>query len=96
MIYAEFIKMMEEWIGDAQLYKLSEPIVYGGGETDHVVVSAAYAMGTGMETYIFPVNENGDVLDWGELPGSTRGTASHKVAIENAGWELALVVEQKE
>jgi hypothetical protein len=71
-------------------------VLYGrdddGGTTDYVVVSAVYAaFDTGMaETFIFPSDENGEVLDWGEMAGSSRGHTDHDRAIQDAGWELVL------
>jgi len=43
--------------------------------TDHVIVSTSTYFG--LETFIFPADANGTVLNWGELPGSQRGTSSH-------------------
>lgn len=93
MIRAELVKHLEGFSGDASLYKLSEPISYGyddlGGTTPYVVVSATVVLGSGPETYIFPADEHGHILNWSELPGSFRGDLDHVQAIENAGWELA-------
>jgi hypothetical protein len=44
---------------------------------------------SGPETYIFPSDETGKVIDWGELDGSYRGGLSHEKAIEDAGFVLA-------
>jgi hypothetical protein len=40
------------------------------------------------ETFIFPADESGSVIDWGELEGSLRGTTSHQKALEGAGYKL--------
>lgn len=74
---AELIRRLDGFTGEAALYKLSEPIGYDWDyETDehaettsYVVVSATIAMFTGAETYIFPANEDGEVVSYGELPG---------------------------
>lgn len=75
-----------DFMGRACLYRLSEPL--GGYET--VVVSAlTSAFDTGQpETYIFGADENGKVLDWGELDGSQRGTTDHALVLGFAGYEI--------
>lgn len=82
------------YTGAASLYKVSEPVPYGNKvngsvqrTTDYVVVSATNVVGP--ETYIFPADRMGQVLDWGELPGSQRGTLSHRAALESAGYEVS-------
>jgi hypothetical protein len=93
---ATFVREIISPAGAAQrLYRLSEPITWGGdyeggakGTADHLIVSATVAMFSGPETYIFPANEDGTVLDWGELPGSLRGTLSHDEVLSAAGYEI--------
>ena len=87
---AKLIMNIKGWRGDARLYELSEPVEYGEGnkKTKFVVVSAAYVMFSGSETYIFPADKNGNVMDWGELEGSFRGGLDHVVALENAGFTV--------
>ncbi len=83
------IKRLEGLRGDARLFRLSEPISYGDGNrgsTNYVIVSASVVPFSGPETYIFPANEEGEVISWGEMDGSYRGGLSHKEAIRNAGW----------
>ena len=77
---ATFVKCLSVLSGDARLYALS-----GGG---YVVVSAVDADFSGPETYIFASDEKGNVLDWTELDGSFRGEFNHKMALENAGYEV--------
>ena len=55
---------------------------------EYVVVSAADVMYSGPETYIFGADENGEVVDWLELPGSFRGKLDHVAALEGAGYEV--------
>ena len=75
-----------------RLYKVYPPTYYDEGidgirrETQHVVVSAVDAMFSGPETYIFPADEDGKVLDWCELDGSFRGALNHDAALINAGY----------
>lgn len=88
---ATFKKRLETFTGYAALYELSEPLKpYAIDETDaeynYVAVSAVLAW-CGLETYIFGADENGNVLSWLELPGSSRGVYCHKTALENAGYE---------
>jgi hypothetical protein len=77
------VKDLNGFNGTAALYKLSEPI----NEYEYVIVSAIndkYCI----ETYIFGSNENGEVLNWSELEGSTRGVHDHQIALNEAGYEV--------
>ena len=96
MTTATYIKNLDNFNGVAKLYKLSDPLKFGGdyegdpqGETSFIAVSAANAMFSGPETYIFPCDENGKVIDWGELDGSYKGGLSHETALTNAGYIIA-------
>lgn len=53
--------------GNANLYQLEKPIEYDGGTTKYLIVSRAHTMDRGDETMVFPADEVGNVLDWGEL-----------------------------
>jgi len=94
MKIATKIKQLDGFTGDAALYRLS-PLMkiehmndaFLGG-IEYVVVSATIALFTGAETYIFPANKDGEVLDWGELKGSYRGGLSHSKALKNAGYTM--------
>jgi len=80
------------------LYRLSEPVPYGHdygedyetdqpeGHTEYVMISAATVMFSGPETFIFPTDKEGNVIDWGEMEGSYRGGLDHEEAIRQAGW----------
>ncbi|MCK9597652.1 MAG: hypothetical protein M0R06_01350 [Sphaerochaeta sp.] len=95
---ATFIKNLKGFQGEARLYKLSEPIEYdydweaekNTKKTEFVVVSAiSAAFDTSRpETYIFPADESGEVLDWSELEGSYRGGTNHTRALKKGGWEV--------
>lgn len=54
----------------------------------HVLVSAVVAPFSGPETYIFPADESGKVVYWGELDGSYRGGMDHAQALTNAGYTI--------
>jgi hypothetical protein len=88
------IKTLDDWRGDAALYRLSEPL--DGNE--YVVVSAATLQSLvsfeleawqATETYIFGADRSGKVTDWGELDGSLKGTLDHAEALRSAGYEVA-------
>lgn len=96
---ATLIKVPDGFSGDARLYKLSEPVEYDehwdedglqpARKTNYVIVSAAQVMFSGPETYIFPADEEGEVLNWGELNGSFKGGLDHEEALNRAGYKLA-------
>lgn len=54
----------------------------------YVIVSAADVPLSGPETYIFPATAKGEIDDFGELEGSYRGGLDHRLALENAGYEV--------
>lgn len=94
---ATFLRKLDDFKGDARLYQLSELVGYDldweteeyAAQTNHVIVSAVIALYSGPETYIFPANEEGKVLDWGELDGSFRGSLDHEQALRDAGYEIS-------
>ena len=53
-----------------------------GGEQHYVVTSGAFPFGSGPETYVFRSDSDGEVTEWGELPGSFKGSVDHERAIE--------------
>lgn len=83
------------YTGDARLYKVDPPIPqneWDGEDTtthEYVVVSGVIAPFSGAETYIFPGDAEGNVVDWGELDGSFRGDIDHEQALVNAGYSIA-------
>lgn len=86
---ATFLKKPLGFKGDARLYQLSEPVEgYDGDAHTYVIVSAVIAY-SGPETYIFPADEEGRVVDWGELPGSFQGGLDHELALQGAGYGVA-------
>ena len=93
---ATFLRKLDNFKGNAQLYVLSEPVGWDydwdtkqyAEETNHVIVSAVVALYSGAETYIFPADKEGNILDWGELDGSFRGSLNHEAALRNAGYEV--------
>jgi len=94
MKVAKKIKDLDGWTGRAALYQCDPPMEEHSWDDEEVashewvIASAAYAMFSGPETYLFPSNEKGEVVDWGELPGSFKGDLSHAMAFDNAGYQL--------
>jgi hypothetical protein len=80
----------------AALYKVDPPMVnqpwYRGTPDKYyefIVVSAADVPFSGPETYIFGADSEGNILDWGELGGSMRGTMKHGMSLSAAGYVIA-------
>ena len=61
----------------------------GTAYTNYVVTSAANVPFSGPETYLFPADKDGKIINWLELEGSFRGDLDHQQAIRNAGWLIA-------
>ena len=93
-ITVTYIRTLTGFVSEARLYKLSEPIIVNwnvdkdGVATNYVIVSAVNVPYSGPETYIFPADNDGDVIDWLEMEGSFKGSLDHEAAIHYAGWEL--------
>lgn len=85
---AVFIKKLKKdnWDGDARLYRLSPPL-----EThEYVAVSATSVAYSGLETYIFGCDKDGESVKFTELIGSFKGALDHKRALEGAGYIVIL------
>lgn len=90
------VKDLLGFMGDAALYKVEPFVEYNkpynndlpAKTTEYVVVSAVFASFAGPETYIFPADKNGEVVDWCELDGSYKGGLNHEKALANAGYEV--------
>jgi hypothetical protein len=54
----------------------------------YVITSTSDNMITGQETYMFAADEKGNIIDWGELEGSYRGSLDHKKCFENIGYSI--------
>ena len=82
---------LPEFVGYAALYRIFPEVAYDVDgvmhTTNYVIVSAVHDHLIN-ETFIFPADESGSVIDWGELDGSLRGTTSHQKALEDAGYKL--------
>ena len=87
---ATMLEEMTGMNGRANLYRLSEALEsYDGNKYEYVVVSAVDVPFSGPETYIFGADENGEIVNWMELPGSFRGALDHNEALEGAGYTVA-------
>ena len=73
-----------------QLYKLDRPLTFRDRDdkiqrTLYVISSfnhpAIIDAGGTAETYIFPANELGEIIDWSELYGSFQGAHNHDRAM---------------
>ena len=82
---------LPEFVGHASLYGVLPGVAYDADgvkhTTNYVIVSAVYDHFAN-ETFIFPADESGSVIDWRELDGSLRWTTSHRKALEGAGYKL--------
>ena len=82
---------LPEFVGYASLYRIFPEVAYdvdGVMHTTNYVIVSAVQDHLINETFIFPADESGSVIDWGELDGSLRGTTSHRKALEGAGYKL--------
>ena len=85
---------LPEFVGHASLYGVLPGVAYDADgvkhTTNYVIVSAVHDHLI-HETFIFPADESGSVIDWGELDGSSRRKAiSHQEALEGAGYKLVV------
>lgn len=85
MMDAEVVCSLDSFTGTAKLWKLSKSIkVVNWLEqefTVEYVITSAVIGYNGRETFVFPANKDGKVVDWGELEGSLRGHLDHDAAI---------------
>lgn len=92
---ATFVRDITGWPGEVALYRLDPPMTdHGTYYGDRLaalayVIASAVTYHSGSETYLFPADADGNPLDDLELPGSTRGTTNHAVALSRAGYEVA-------
>lgn len=93
---AKLVKWVNNSINLLQaVYKLSEPVTFPeyrydgeeGSTSEHVLVSGVNSV-YAHETYIFPCDEAGYVLDLGELAGSFQGGIDHGAALAGLGYEV--------
>jgi len=96
---ATFLRKLDGFKGDARLYRVEPAMKYWKwegqereeAEVEYIVVSGIngiYRLTSDPETFIFPADESGMVVSWGELDGSFRGGVNHEQALANAGYSL--------
>lgn len=86
---ATFVKdVSHKFAGTAHLYRVEPSGQSEGVEYDYVVSSGVHVTFEGAETYLFPADAEGNVLDWMELPGSFKGDIDPEAAVRNAGYEI--------
>ena len=97
---ATFVRGLSGFRGDVKLYHVEPSVTYPavnpdsgewddeGGHTEYVAVSAVNVEYSGPETYIFPADEQGEILSWCELTGSYRGGLNHALALRRAGYTV--------
>ena len=72
---------------DARPLELAEnSILVLAGLAGHLLGKELDYGNRGVETFIFPSDNTGEVVDWGELPGSFQGRADHAEALRRAGY----------
>ena len=87
---ATFVKQ-RNGTGDGRVYRLDPPMVAESGTAhQYVWVSAvdSFAHEPTHETYIFPSDAEGNVVDWCEQEGSFQGGCDHAKALAGAGYEV--------
>ena len=85
---------LENFIGHASLYKLSESIEeYGYCDDDAIqlhdyVICSTTHLSVATETYIFPADEQGNITSWHELEGSKKDCDSHDEVLGDIGYVI--------
>jgi len=64
------------------LFHVDPPI-----EEHEYVISSVGGL-VSVETYLFPSNESGEIVDWMELKGSQRGVADTTKPLRDLGYEI--------
>jgi hypothetical protein len=76
--------LIKDFNNGKAVYGVKPPMKdYDDQDVEIVLISAAHG-----ETYIFPADIDGKVTDWGELPGSQKGTLSHQKVLNDAGYDI--------
>lgn len=79
--------------GHAAFYQVNPPMTAvswddePGEKHEFVVVSSANVEGRD-ETYIFPANKKGEIVDWSQMKGSDKDIYSHDAAFGNVGYNI--------
>lgn len=81
---AAAIKRMLDMRGDALLFELDPPYY-----SNKYVVSSAIENEFAMETYLFAADEEGNITNWLELPGSVRYVYDPYLPFVEAGYDVS-------
>lgn len=82
---ATFVRSVDDFRGDARLYRCEPAFDADGLLYEYVIVSTIHD-DLYNETLIFPSNGYGTVVDWNDLEGSFQGDTDHERALRNAGY----------
>lgn len=74
--------------GNAALYRCTPPLPGWDDDKHELVIASGVDNAFAHECYLFPGGKDGKVSDWGELPGSIKGTTDHAQAFADAGYEV--------
>jgi hypothetical protein len=91
---ATFVAVREGFKGRAALYRLDPPLLALAKDAqpwEWVVVSSTEEGGT--KTSILPANDQGQVMSWRPLPGSSEGATLHEEVLALAGYDVVMPPE---
>ena len=82
MTMSKFVTKIKD-VNNRQVLWKAEPPLDGH---EYIVTSQSNVMFTGAETYIFPADKDGKIIDYGGLRGSYRGELNHKKCFASIGY----------
>ena len=85
---ATYIGSAKDMSGDARLYFVDPPHFAHDGRSHEFVISSAVDNGWARETYLFPADGDGYVIDWIEMPGSVKGTVDPEYPLLQLGYTI--------
>jgi len=84
---AMFIQRAKIGVGDALLYKLSDPVKVSDIETNTVIISAVTAPVFGEKVTMFPAKDDGTLMSF-EAVAEKMGTLDHEEVLVDLGYEI--------
>lgn len=88
MATATYLGKANGMSGDARLYRCEPALLTYDGDSVEYVISSAVDNAFATETYLFPANPDGDVVDWMEMPGSRRGVVDPEYVLSELGYTI--------
>jgi len=99
---ATFVRSLPDFRGDMRLYRVEPAITFQTthlvsseqsrskptSTTEYVAVSAVDATDAGVQTYIFPASEEGEVLSWEAAADFGYAGIYHAEALRRAGYTV--------